>query len=153
MRNHGFTLIELLVVLVLVALGSSLVAMRVRDRPTQVLDQEADRLINLLENARAQARTSQTPMVWQSDANGFSLQPLVLLPDTNSNDATLAVSAGEKSSFTPWLNPGTRSEPRQLVISAEPVQAPMQLQLISSADAASRLTLGSDGVAPWKLLP
>lgn len=153
MRNHGFTLIELLVVLVLVALGSSLVVMSVRDRSTQVLDREADRLINLLESARAQARTSQTPMVWQSDANGFSLQALVLLPDPISNNTGLVVPAGDKSPFTPWLTPGTRSEPTQLVISAEPVQAPMRLQLISPADAASRLMLGSDGVAPWKLLP
>ena len=156
MRNHGFTLIELLVVLLLVAIGSSLVVLSMRESSTHVLDREADRLVNLLETTRAQARASQTPMLWQSDANGFSVQVLRLLPDNDSNDNRLVDSAGEKTPYTRWLNPGTRSEPTRLVISAEPVQSAMRLQLIppaSHASDTSRLTLGSDGVAPWKLLP
>jgi len=60
---RGFTLIELLVVLLLVALGSSLVALSLRDTPQHLLEREADRLIVVLENARAQARSRSTPLL------------------------------------------------------------------------------------------
>ena len=55
-RQQGFTLIELLVVMALVAIGSSLVVLSMRDSPQQQLLQETDRLKAVLENAKAQAR-------------------------------------------------------------------------------------------------
>ena len=75
-RQQGFTLIELLVVMALVAIGSSLVVLSLRDTPQQKLNQEADRLVAVLENAKAQARSRSTPMVWRSDAQGFTLRSL-----------------------------------------------------------------------------
>ncbi len=133
----GFTLIELLVVLVLVALGASLVVLSMRDGPQQQLQQEADRLTSYLESAKAQARTSVTPLLWRSDDQGFSVSPVADLAHPLSRQA--------------WLFPSTRSEPREWLISPEPVQAPMQLQLLQTT--GGQLLLQSDGVGAFKVQP
>ena len=121
----GFTLIELLVVL------------SMRDGPQQQLQQEADRLTSYLESAKAQARTSVTPLLWRSDDQGFSVSPVADLAHPLSRQA--------------WLFPSTRSEPREWLISPEPVQAPMQLQLLQTT--GGQLLLQSDGVGAFKVQP
>ena len=133
----GFTLIELLVVLVLVALGASLVVLSMPDGPEQQLRQEADRLTAYLESAKAHARTSHTPMLWRSDESGFSLSPLA--------------DASQPLSRQAWLFPSTRSQPREWLISPEPVQAPMQLELKQAQGRPLRLQ--SDGVTAFKVQP
>lgn len=133
----GFTLIELLVVLVLVALGASLVVLSMRDGPQQQLQQEADRLAVYLESAKAQARTSGTPLLWRSDESGFSLSPLADLAHPLSRQT--------------WLFANTRAAPSQWLISPEPVQAAMQLQLQQSSGGPIRLQ--SDGVGAFKVQP
>jgi len=140
MRNQGFTLLELLVVLALVAIGSSLVVLSMRDAPEHQLSQEADRLIAVLEAAKAQARSTSTPLRWQANEQGFSISPLV----------------GGESQAMDWLHLGTRAEPSVWVISAEPVQAPVQLQLRQASRTSGQsqtLTLGSDGVSAFKVQP
>jgi hypothetical protein len=52
-----------------------------------------------------------------------------------------------------WLSPGTRAEPSVVIISAEPVQARLRLQLIHTGAVTTRLTLGSDGAEAVKVLP
>lgn len=146
-RARGFTLIELLVVLLLVALGSSLVALSLRDTPQHQLEHEADRLISLLETARAQARSRSTPLLWQADEQGYALHP-VNAPVASNDAATEQVGQGLN-----WLSPGTRAEPAWLVISAEPVQAPLRLQLVHTGTVTSRVTLGSNGAEAIKVLP
>ncbi len=140
MRNQGFTLLELLVVLALVAIGSSLVVLSMRDAAQHQLPQEADRLIAVLEAAKAQARSTSTPLRWQANEQGFSISPLV---------------GGEPQAMD-WLHLGTRAEPSVWVISAEPVQAPVQLQLRQASRTSGQfqtLTLGSDGVSAFKVQP
>jgi general secretion pathway protein H len=135
-RQQGFTLIELLVVMALVAIGSSLVVLSLRDTPQQKLNQEADRLVAVLENAKAQARSRSTPMVWRSDAQGFTLRSLPL--------------QGPPLQTMTWLHPGTQVQPAEWVISAEPVQAAMQFQLMLNGGS---LLLKSDGVQAFKVQP
>jgi general secretion pathway protein H len=135
-RQLGFTLIELLVVMALVAIGSSLVVLNLRDAPQQKLNQEADRLVAVLENAKAQARSRSTPMVWRSDAQGFTLRSLPL--------------QGPPLQTMTWLHPGTQVQPAEWVISAEPVQAAMQFQLMLNGGS---LLLKSDGVQAFKVQP
>ena len=145
-RARGFTLIELLVVLLLVALGSTLVALSLRDTPQHQLEREADRLIGVLETARAQARSRSTPLLWQADEQGYVIRPAYTAA-TTFNDAA------QDPQGLNWLSPGTRAEPAMLVISAEPVQAPMRLQLTHIGAITSRVTLGSNGAEALKVLP
>jgi len=156
-RARGFTLIELLVVLLLVALGSSLVALSLRDTPQHLLEREADRLIVVLENARAQARSSSTPLLWQADERGYAIGPAIRLADpvaaaqaNNGGSANPAVDTGQ---VLGWMTPGTRAEPAQLLISAEPVQAPLRLQLTLPGTSGGRVTLGSDGAEAVRVWP
>jgi general secretion pathway protein H len=132
----GFTLIELLVVLALVALGSSLVVFSLRDSPQQQLQQEAGRLVAVLENAKAQARSRSTPLLWRADAQGFNLRTLH--------------EQGQSLQTLKWLHPSTRVLPVEWVISAEPVQAAMQFQL---TDSSGSVVLKSNGVQAFKLQP
>jgi len=135
-RQLGFTLIELLVVLALVALGSSLVVLSLRDSPQQQLQQEADRLVAVLENAKAQARSRSTPLLWRADAQGFSLRSLH--------------EQGQSLQTLKWLHPGTQVLPVEWVISAEPVQAAMQFQLTSTSGS---VVLKSNGVQAFQVQP
>ena len=135
-HQRGFTLIELLVVMALVAIGSSLVVLSLRDSTQQQLQQETDRLKAVLENAKAQARSRSTPMVWRSDAQGFSLRTL---PEQGPPLQTMM-----------WLHPGTQVTPAEWVISAEPVQVAMQFQVKRNGGS---LTLKSDGVQAFKVQP
>ena len=146
-RARGFTLIELLVVLLLVALGSSLVALSLRDTPQHLLEREADRLIVVLENARAQARSRSTPLLWLADEQGYAIRP------ANAPFASTDTATEQEWQRLNWLSPGTRAEPYVVIISAEPVQPSLRLQLIHTGAVTSRLTLGSDGAEAVKVLP
>jgi len=137
--NSGFTLIELMVVLLVLALSSSLVVMGTRDTSQQTLEREADRLINILEAARAQARSNSTALLWQSDARGYSISAL-----TNPEI---------QQAFHTWYLPGTRSEPSSWVISAEPVQSAARLTLLIEGAPTARLSVATDGAASFKVKP
>lgn len=129
-------MIELLVVLALLAVGSSLVVLNVRDSTQQQLQQETDRLMMVFENAKAQARSRSTPVRWRSDAQGFSLQTL---PEQ-----------GPPLQSMRWLHPGTQVTPAEWVISSEPVQAASQFRIQRGNNS---LTIKSDGVQAFKVSP
>ena len=107
--SSGFTLVELGVVLFLMALGAGLVIQSMRSSPRQHMEKEAYRLASVLENAKALARTTGRPMVWQTDAKGFSIKEL------DAED-------GKQQTFQ-WLSEGMKASPAYWVISPEPVQA------------------------------
>ena len=138
-RVKGFTLIELMVVLLVLALCSSLVVMSTRDTAQQTLEREADRLVNVLEAARAQARSNSTALLWQSDAQGYSVRVLT--------DPDLPTQVHQ------WYMPGTRSEPATWVISPEPVQAAVRLSLLLEGAPTERLSIATDGAASFKVTP
>lgn len=137
--NCGFTLIELMLVLLVLALSSSLVVMSTRDTPQQTLEREADRLVNVLEAARAQARSNSTALLWQSDTQGYVVRALT------DPEPLLQVHT--------WYSPGTRSEPSTWVISAEPVQSAVRLTLLIDNAPSQPLSIATDGVASFQVLP
>jgi len=152
----GFTLIELMVVLLLVALGSSLVVLSLRDTPQHALDKEADRLISVLESARAQARSRSTPLLWQADEQGYAISPAIQLADpaaAQANNGGAHSPAFEPVQRLAWMTAGTRAEPAQLWISAEPVQAPLRLQLTLPGTSGGRVRLGSNGAEAVRVVP
>ena len=54
----GFTLIELMVVVAIIALGTAVASLALRDNEGAVLARDAERLAALLESARAQSRAA-----------------------------------------------------------------------------------------------
>ncbi|MFV3402751.1 GspH/FimT family pseudopilin [Pseudomonas sp. NY15463] len=70
-RQHGFTLIELMVVLVIIGIASAAVGLSIKPDPLQLLRQDANRLLQLLQVAQAEALADGRPITWLADSKGF----------------------------------------------------------------------------------
>lgn len=64
-KSKGFTLIELMVVVTLIAIATALVGLSLRDPQQAQLEREAERLVALLETARAEARAGGLAVRWR----------------------------------------------------------------------------------------
>jgi general secretion pathway protein H len=136
-QSAGFTLLELLLVLAIIALGSAAVTLSLRDSPQNRLQMEAERLIAVLEASRADARASNTTLLWRADDKGFEVQTLP------ASDTAFHAMA--------WKYKGTQATPTDVLISAEPIQALTTLTLRHGSGAS--LKIGTDGAAAFKVLP
>ncbi|MFP8779403.1 prepilin-type N-terminal cleavage/methylation domain-containing protein [Hydrogenophaga sp. RWCD_12] len=145
-RSRGFTLLELLIVVSIVALATAGVSLSLRDTNATALDDEAVRLAAMFESARAQSRTSGVPVRWRSNAQGFEFQGI-----TTSADARDSLARPRT-----WLNEQTRARVIQppgasgLLLGPEPLIAAQQIEL---AQGDRRLVLGTDGLAPFAVVP
>jgi general secretion pathway protein H len=135
----GFTLIEVIVVMALIAIGTSLVALALRDGTQGRLDEEGARLSALLESARAEARASGITVRWAP-------------ADASASDGAHFRFIGLPQSAampTRWLGEGVSAEiigARALLLGPEPV-LPAQRVVLHLDDR--RLVLASDGLAPF----
>ena len=135
---RGFTLIELMVVVALIASASAVVSLALRDPAATRLEQEAARLVAVLEAARTEARVSGLAASWQPRASegagaGFKF---VGLPST-----------GELP--TDWLNTGVSAEvpgASAIVLGPEPMIGAQRIVLHLEEQS---LTLATDGLGPF----
>jgi general secretion pathway protein H len=149
-RARGFTLIELLVVVALVAIAAGTVALALRDGDAVRLEREGARLAVLLEAARAEAR-----------ASGLAVRFELLGPEAAASaTAPGAPLAGFRFVGLPpalrlpqhWLYAGVGAEVvggRALLLGPEPLLPAQSLVLHMGAH---RLTLASDGLAPFAVV-
>ena len=140
-QARGFTLIEIIVVLAIVAIGAALVSLAIRDPAEARLENEAARLVALLEIARTEARASGMAAAWlpvaDAPAPGFRF---VGLP------AALALP-------TRWLDARVRAQvvgAPGLTLGPEAILPPQRVVL--SLDER-RLEIGSDGLSAFAVLP
>jgi general secretion pathway protein H len=144
--ERGFTLIELLVVVAIVGLASALATLAIRDPQAQRLDQEAARLSSLLEQARAESRTSGVAVAWMPVA-------------TTDADATAQAAdfrfVGLNAAMrlpTRWLDTATSANlmgSRALMLGPEPFIGPQRV-VLSLGDR--RLELATDGLGPFSVV-
>ena len=138
----GFTLLELMVVVALAAMMAAGLTFSLRDASSQQLERESLRLASLLDAARAQARTSGTPIVWRATPQGFEF-----IGASPRRDASESLTEPRK-----WLVPGTAvrvNEPAnapELVLGPEPLNPPQRLTLTLSG---RQLELASNGLRPF----
>ena len=138
----GFTLLELMVVVALAAMIAAGLSFSLRDNSDQQLEREALRLSSLLDAARAQARTSGTPIVWRPTAQGFEFVGA-------SPRRDLSESLAEPRA---WLVPGTLARVMEpagaavLVLGPEPLNPPQRLSL---SLGGRELALASNGLRPF----
>lgn len=75
MKSHrtarGFTLLELLVVLVVIAIGTAMVSARLLPDDQRLLDQDAERLAQILSVAQEQSAVKAETMVFMVTDSGF----------------------------------------------------------------------------------
>ncbi len=140
-RQSGFTLIELLVVITLIAIASSVVTLAMRDPAATRLEQEAARLVALLESARAEARAAGLQARWeprgeQADMPGFRF---VGLPDSAQMPSA-------------WLGAGVSAEvsgAKAVVLGPEPMIGAQRIVLRLDTQ---RLVLATDGLGPFAVV-
>jgi general secretion pathway protein H len=140
-RRRGFTLIELLLVLVIIAIGSTVASLALRDPAASRLEQEAARLVALLEAARTEARASGLTARWepqgpQAGSAGFHFIGFPTTSELPSN----------------WLGEGVSAEvvgARAVPLGPEPLIGAQRIVLRLDD---RRLTLATDGLGPFTVV-
>ena len=162
-RQRGLTLLELLVVLAIIGLAMAGVSLSLRDSSQTQLEREAQRLVAVLEAARAQSRTSGIALIWQATPEGFVIRPaLAAMPNNTNTSAPVQTASPIAPRTETWLTVGTqamvRSAPANLVVlGPEPILTPARITLrvaaSNNAQAAPALAIGTDGLRPFQVLP
>ncbi len=158
-RQRGLTLLELLVVLAIIGVAMAGVSLSLRDSSQTQLEREAQRLVAVLEAARAQSRTSGVALVWQATPEGFVVRP-ALAPTQGNNPIA--------SRHESWLTAGTQAEvsspatsvnnatpATSVALGPEPLLPPVSITLSLTADnrPSNTLRIGTDGLQPFRVMP
>jgi len=151
-HSAGFTLIELMVVVTLIAIASGLMTLALRDPAGTQLENEAARLVALLESARAESRASGISVRWE---------PHSAEANANANANTTAdadegfrfVGVTNTADFpSHWLGSGVSAEivgARAVLLGPEPMIAPQRI-ILRLED--QRLALATDGLGPFAVV-
>ncbi len=143
-QQRGFTLIELMVVLVIIGIASAAVGLSLKPDPLQPLRKDAERLVQVLQVAQAEARADGRPITWQPTAKGFAFSrrtPSGDAIDDLRGDALLRPRAWETPGLHVRIEPGQR-----LILNAEWITPPLRLVL-----SDGRHTLGVERSAAGQL--
>jgi general secretion pathway protein H len=128
--QHGFTLLELLLVIAIVAVVSTGAVLVLRDSAQAALETEAQRLAAVLEQARAQSRSSGVAVRWSATPRGFAL---------DGKQQGWLVQSIEASSEHP------------LVLGPEPLIPPQSVKLWLTEQPLKVLRVATDGVRPFEV--
>ncbi|MEO8857086.1 MAG: prepilin-type N-terminal cleavage/methylation domain-containing protein [Burkholderiaceae bacterium] len=143
-RSRGFTLVELLVVVSLIVMVSAGVGFALRDDRQSQLEREAQRLIALLEAARAQSRASGIPVYWRPGPEGFEF---IGVPAPTASDQAVEGDVVLRPSLTPWLSAQTSvRDAKVLALGPEPI---IEREQIVLQQADQTLRIATDGLRPF----
>ena len=116
-----------MVVIAVIAIGTAVASLALRDGEASALAREGDRLAALLESARAQSRAAGVPVVWRATPDGFAWQGL---------------PPGAAALLTQWLSAGTHAVGNAaLLLGPDPI-------IDAQAVVLARSAAGSDGAVP-----
>ncbi len=134
-------------VVAIIAVASGGVAFALRDSGQTQLEREAQRLVALLDAARAQSRATGVPVYWRADAQGFTFVGLPQIPASPAQAASAAAPEGSGMAATPitlWLAEGTSVQGSiVLILGPEPIIERQQLVLLQGGQS---LRIGTDGL-------
>ena len=134
---RGFTLIELMVVIAIVAMGTALAGLALRDGDANALERDAERLAALLESARAQSRAAGVPVRWRTTASGFVFDGL---------------PASAAPLPTHWLDAQTAALGNApLMLGPDPIIAAQAVVLHRAGTSQPLLRVATDGLRPFSV--
>lgn len=148
-RDAGFTLIELMVVVTLIAIASGLMSLSLRDPAGTQLENEAARLVALLESARAESRASGIAVRWEphlANANTNATANGAADPDQDFRFVGVTNTADFPHR---WMGSGVSAEivgARAVLLGPEPMIPPQRIVLRLEDQ---RLALATDGLGPF----
>lgn len=148
-NRRGFTLLELLLVVAIIAMASAGVGLALREQGQAQLEREAQRLVALLEAARAQSRGSGLVVVWHADALGFVFEGL---PQVGPAAPPMPASLDGRGSSvpTPWLAAGISVQHgAPVVLGPEPIIGRQHIDLVLEGRS---LRISTDGLRPFAIL-
>ncbi|MCU0967496.1 MAG: type II secretion system protein GspH [Rubrivivax sp.] len=131
-------MVELLVVVAIVAIAAAAVAFSLRDPAAVRLEQEAERLAQRLEGARAEARASGLEVAWQPGTDGAAPRFVGLPPGLDG--------------AAPWQHEGVAA---QVVGAAAVILGPDALlppQRIVLRLGDRRAAVATDGLEPFAVV-
>lgn len=139
-NRRGFTLLELMVVIAVIAIGTAVASLALRDTGGNTLAREADRLAALLESARAQSRAAGVPVTWRATATGFAWDGL---------------PPGGPPLPTQWLDARTHTIGNAaLALGPDPIIDAQAVVLQGAPDAGGAvLQVATDGLRPFAVAP
>ncbi len=162
-RQQGLTLLELLVVLAIIGFAMAGVSLSLRDSSQTQIEREAQRLIAVLEAARAQSRTSGVALIWQPTPEGFVIRPAVASNLAQNNNPIAArtetwLTAGTQAVVSTATASANNAAPANLVVlGPEPILAPARITLSAATTNTSKpspsLSIGTDGLQPFRVMP
>lgn len=148
-RERGFTLIELLVVVTLIAIATATVSLALRDPGAAQLEREGERLVTLLELARAEARAGALTVRWQPLLDRSSA-PSAIKGGTAPPHFRFVGLPGNGQWPSHWLEepPAVQLEGQatELLLGPEPV-IPAQALRLQRGDR--QLRISTDGLRPF----
>ena len=156
-RQHGLTLLELLVVLAIIGVAMAGVSLALRDSSQTQLEREAQRLVAVLEAARAQSRTSGIALIWQPTPEGFVIRPALATNPIAARTETWLTAGTQAVVSTATTSANNTAPANLLVLGPEPILTPARITLSVTAanntKATPSLTIGTDGLRPFQVLP
>jgi len=140
---RGFTLIELMIVVALIAVAAGVVSLALREPSNTRIQAEAQRLIELLESARAESRASGLAVHWVPSEVDETTHFRFFVPGSKHSPTDLP---------TRWLDPQARAE----VVDAAVLQLGPE-PLIGAQRVVLRLgdqrrVLATDGLGPFAVV-
>ena len=133
--RRGFTLIEMMVVIAIVAMGTAVASLALRDGEANALERDAERLAALFESARAQSRAAGVPVIWHTTASGFVFEGL---------------PASAAPMPTQWLdaqNGALGNVP--LILGPDPIIGAQSVVLQRAGNTQAHVRVATDGLRPF----
>ena len=133
--RRGFTLIEMMVVIAIVAMGTAVASLALRDGEANALERDAERLAALFESARAQSRAAGVPVIWRTTASGFVFEGL---------------PASAAPMPTQWLDSQTGAPGNvPLVLGPDPIIGAQTVVLQRAGAQLKQMAVATDGLRPF----